>query len=101
MADTRAFEVTCETLEDSTSLDRLESRGTVRLSLKQAGLGAGEVTADQMRVIVSQVLAGELRARGVEDVDRICERMQQALADVGPEDVGNSPEAVFARLGGA
>lgn len=101
MADTRAFEVAFQSLEDSSSLDRLESGGTIRLSLKQAGVEAGQVSAGQMRVVASQVLAGELRARGVDDVDRTCERLQQALADVGPEDVGDSPEAVFARLGGS
>ena len=41
----------CEQLESSSTLDRLEARGTVRLALKQAGLEAGQVTASQLVVL--------------------------------------------------
>ena len=38
MADSAAFTFVCTTLEESTALDKLEARGTIRLALKEAGL---------------------------------------------------------------
>ena len=38
VADARTFDWVCAQLEERSSLDRLEARGTVRLALKQAGL---------------------------------------------------------------
>ena len=55
MADSNAFTTLCEKLEQSSTLDRLEARGTVRLSLKQAGLEAASVSASQL---VDPVLFG-------------------------------------------
>ena len=46
MANSTAFEWLCEQLETHTSLDRLEARGTVRLTLKEAGLEASRVSFD-------------------------------------------------------
>ena len=48
MADAAVFDWICNRLEQDTSLDRLESRGTVRLALKSAGLDARSVTPEQM-----------------------------------------------------
>ena len=66
MADSATFEWVCNELEQRTSLDRLEARGTVRLSLKQAGLEPGTVTTEQMKVVLEKVLPSELDSRGVD-----------------------------------
>ncbi len=102
MADSAAFDWLCSRLEEGTSLDRLEARGTVRLALKQAGLEARSVTPDQMKVVVEKVLPDELASRGVEDGGALCARWATGLgaleADTG---AGDAPDEVFRRLGGS
>ncbi|MCG8591630.1 MAG: hypothetical protein MJE66_20220 [Proteobacteria bacterium] len=100
MADSPLFDFVCSELESGSSLDRLEARGTVRLALKQAGLEVRSVTADQMAVVLEKVLPGELTARGVDGGEALCERMRGGLAQFQSGEDGDSPEAVFARLGG-
>lgn len=101
MADSPCFDLTCEALERDTSLDRLEARGTLRLALKAAGLDSGSVSPDQMAVVVSNLLPGELKARGIENGDDVCAALQRSLAGMQPSNASDTPEAVFARLGGA
>jgi hypothetical protein len=99
MADSAAFDWTCSEIEGRTSLDRLEARGTVRLALKDAGLEARTVTADQMKVVLERVLPKELASRGIQDGERICAELMPEIAalDAGPG--AETPDAVFARLG--
>ena len=99
MADSPAFESVCELLENCTNLDRLESRGTVRLALKNAGLDPHNVTAPQMTVVLEKVLPDELAARGIADTAFLRDgHSVLATLEVGAQP--NSPESVFARLGG-
>jgi len=101
MADTRAFDFVCQRLEAGTDLDRLEARGTVRLALKQAGLEARSVTPDQMTVVVARILPDELSNRGIEDCAGLCASIGAELGKLEAGDIGESPDAVFQRLGGA
>ena len=104
MADSQAFEWMCGELERSTSLDRLQARGTLRLALKEAGLQARSVTAVQMDAVVRQVLPGELRARGVQDEAAACESLAASLAAAdleGEQGGAESPEEIFRRLAGS
>lgn len=98
------FEHIADGLERRTDLEKLEARGTVRLALKEAGLDAASLTASQALVVLSRVLPRELRARGVEGADSVCEALQTSLVAAHPSDVAaagdadESPEAVFRRL---
>lgn len=100
MTDTRAFDFVCNQLEAGTSLGRLEARGTVRLAVKQAGLEARGVTPDQMAVVVARILPEELASRGVEDSAGLCASIGAGLQDLEAGPVGETPDAVFQRLGG-
>lgn len=104
MASSRAFEAACESLERLSSLDRLESRGTVRLLLGEAGLDARGVGSRELAVAIEKLLPGELEARGVADAAGIAARLRDAVRGVDDEPAADapreSPEAVFARLGG-
>jgi hypothetical protein len=100
MADSAAFELVCEVLERDTSLDRLEARGTVRLALKAAGLDARNVASHQMAVVVANLLPSDLQLRGVKDSDGICASLREKLARLETQESAETPEAVFARLGG-
>ena len=101
MAET-LFEFVAVKLEEATSLDKLEARGTVRLGLKAAGLDPRDVTRQQMEVMLQKVLPGELSTRGITQPQVVCEGLVSALAAfrTGDGDAeSESPEDVFSRLG--
>lgn len=100
MADSTAFTYVCEQLESTTSLDRLETRGTVRIALKEAGLDAGSVTARQMSVVMGEVMPGQLESRGIDGAADVCATIRAGLSSLKEEATADSPDAVFARLGG-
>jgi hypothetical protein len=101
MATSTAFEWLCGELESSTELDRLASRGTVRIALKQAGLDPNAATADQLSVVLQRVLPGELGNRGIDAADGICSAIASRISQIPAEtSAHDSPEAVFQRLGG-
>lgn len=100
MADSPAFDWTCQALENETDLDRLEARGTVRIALKSSGLEASTVQPEQMRVVIEKVLPDELTARGVDEPERVCRLLADRIGSVEGGNVGESPDEVFRRLGG-
>lgn len=101
MAET-IFEFVARKLQETTDLDKLEARGTVRIALKEAGLDARGVTPEQMAVMLQRTMPKELTARGVEQADQACAVLVSALKDFDGGDLpsGESPEDVFRRLGG-
>jgi len=101
MTNDSVFDWACGALESATSLDRLEARGTLRLALKASGLEARDVTAEQLHAVILRVLPPELEARGVADAGTVCETMARDLNHQGFQAAGgDSPENIFARLGG-
>jgi hypothetical protein len=101
MSDSNVFDLVCDELEQRTPLSRLEARGTVRLALKEAGLDPANVTVPQMTVVVQKVLPRELETRRVADAPGVCTALVQRLAGAKVvSGAGDTPEAVFARLGG-
>ena len=100
MADSTPFEFACSELERTTSLDRLEARGTVRLALKETGLEARSVTPGQMATVMTRVLPKELADRGIEESEATCAAIAAAISDLPDEEAADTPEAVFQRLGG-
>jgi hypothetical protein len=102
MANPTVFDWVCAELERLTFLDTLEARGTVRLSLKEAGLEARSASSPQLAVVVGRILGGELRARGIENADEVCENLVIGLkSQESASSAGESPEEVFKRLGGS
>lgn len=97
------FDSVADALEQSTSLDRLEARGTLRLVLKEAGLEARDVDASSICVAIRKLLPKELESRGIDEAERVCENLAKTAEGLGDADVGSagdSPEDVFRRLGG-
>jgi hypothetical protein len=93
MAEGRAFEWLCAELERITQLDRLESRGTVRLALREAGFSPRSVAPDQLSVVVRRLLPKELEARAVQEPAALCEQLASGLADPGLAEAADSPSA--------
>lgn len=101
MPDSALFDWVCGELERATAFSGIESRGTVRIALKKSGVTPASVTAAQMQVVVKRVLPDELRRRGCDDGQRVCDELCVRLRDQGFEASGDgsSPEEIFARLG--
>jgi hypothetical protein len=101
MAESAVFEAACSCLEQEGSLDRLAARGTIRLTLKQAGLEPKTVTARQLDVVLKKLLPAELTSRGIPAPDELCARISKALEGIDSGARSDSPEAIFARLAGS
>ena len=99
MADSAAFDFVCRELEQGSSLDRLEARGTVRLALKQAGLEARTVTPHQLAVVAEKILPDELTSRGIESPGVLCQRIASGVARVSADASLDTADAIFQRLG--
>ena len=97
---TTVFDLAADQLEAATDLEKLEARGTLRLALREAGLDATSLTETQLRVVAIQVLPAELRARGVEQPEMVCEQVAKAVEERQGADAArdDSPEAIFRRL---
>jgi hypothetical protein len=95
------FEWACAELEKSTTMSRLQARGTLRLVLGHAGLDIETLTGRQFRVVASKLLAKELRARAIADADVICAELQSIPMEVEAAAglLHPTPEDVFKRLG--
>jgi len=100
MAETAVFTHLCDALESETTFSRIESRGTVRLALKAAGLDAKNITVEQMKVILERVFPRELESRGVPDPEGVCRMLIQGLDRITSSKSADTPEDVFSRLGG-
>jgi len=100
MAESSAFDHVCAGIERGSSLDRLQSRGTVRLALKDAGLEPGRVLPAEMVVVLRRLLPDALRSRGVENAEALCEALARSVATLDASAQPDSPDAIFRRLAG-
>ena len=100
MAESEVFDVVCKAIETGTNLDRLEARGTVRISLKRAGLDANTVDSAQMAVVLDRVMPMELNSRSVENAEALCSELRKKVQSLDVHASAETPDAVFARLGG-
>jgi hypothetical protein len=80
MAESPLFEKACDALERATHLSQIEARGTLRIALKGAGYEAGSVNRPQLLAVVFHSLPQELVARGLRDVQKICDEIASQLA---------------------
>jgi hypothetical protein len=101
VSDETTFDYLCAELERESTLERLEARGTVRIAVKQAGLDPLNATPQELAVVVEKVLPGELAARGIEKAEALCAGLAQRLAGREAGAKRETPEAIFARLGGS
>jgi len=100
MADSAVFEWACAQLERDTTLNRLQARGTMRLILGAAGLEPGTLNARQLKTVATRLLPKELRARGVQDIDALTEKLTQCPPELDAKPgAPQEPEDIFKRLG--
>jgi len=98
------FDIASENLEESTDMDRLAARGTLRIALKEAGLDAHKLTIPQLRAVFEKLMPKELDARGVSDAAATCSDVLNKIThSASAIDIASSasPDDVFKRLGGS
>jgi hypothetical protein len=97
------FSFVADHLEECTPLDRLESRGTLRIMLKDSGLDPKTVTSKQFCVILESVAPGELESRGVAEARAICTAMIEKIESEPADrwETSHSVDKIFDRLAGS
>jgi hypothetical protein len=70
------FDILARALEREAHFDRLAARGTLRLSLRAAGLDRDAGPAE-LAEVVARLLPGELACRGVERPEEVCEKLRR------------------------
>ncbi len=98
------FDIAAEKLGESSDMDRLTARGTLRLALKQAGLDANRLTIPQLRTVFEKLMPAELEARGVADAVASSNTAMDAIESAASETelaASSSPDGIFKRLGGS
>jgi hypothetical protein len=98
MAASAAFEALASGLETAAGMDRWTSRGTLQLSLMDAGLEASTATGDQLKIVVDRLLPRQLQSHGIADVGSVCGRLQAALVPFLGTGADPGAAGVFARL---
>lgn len=93
------FDLAAQKLEQCSSFNRLEARGTLRIALRDSGFDAKSVAPGQLRVVIERLLPQHLRDRGIPEPERVCRLLVDSIPDAGSQDADDSPEAIFARLG--
>ena len=97
------FSFVADQLEECTPLDRLESRGTLRIVLKESGLDPKTVTQKQFCVILESVAPGELDSRGVAEARAICAAIIEKIRGEPADrwEVSSDVDKIFDRLAGS
>ena len=97
------FDCATEKLESLTDLDRLETRGTLRIALKEAGLDSKTLTLPQLEAVFERVMPQQLKLRAVDDAQAICSAVikEVRMAGIASGDAAtSSADEIFGRLGG-
>lgn len=101
MSGRSLFDELAAALEERTSFNSLEARGTLRLALRKAGLEPDKLTRAHTAALVRKILPEELRARGVPEADEVCEALAAGIENSrhGVAEA-HRPETLFERLRG-
>ena len=94
------FSFVADQMEQCTLLDRLESRGTLRIMLRDSGLDPRTVTQKQFCVVLASVAPGELESRGVVEANAICAALIEKIQSAPAErwEASHDVDEIFDRL---
>ena len=99
--DSDLFTIVAGRLCELSELDRLESRGTVRIAFRKAGVDVGRFGLDDLEAVLAKVMPRELEDRGCADAGAICDAIMKSLEGDVPETATRSRDEIMRRLGGA
>ena len=81
------FALVADGLEAETVFGRLETRGTLRIALKKAGVDAKNFTLVELEATFAKIMPDELARRGVRNAIGVCDTVLKSL----PSDLRNAP----------
>jgi hypothetical protein len=94
------FEWLSEELARRSSLTLLQSRGTIRIALDNAGVEARTLRMGPALVVVERILPRELTVRGIANAATMCTELALALRSATFTTTGPEPaDTAFERLG--
>jgi hypothetical protein len=100
LSTTPLFDWLCNQVSQRCGLDIVPSRGTLRLTLKAAGLEPRTLNKEQARAVLERLLPRELELRGIPDAASRCAEISVALRTEVRDSMDlESAESIFARLG--
>lgn len=96
---TALFDQVANRLAELTRMSDAEARGTLRLTLKEAGLRPDLITPAKMLLVAERVLPRQLQARNVVDPTGIGRRLASYVAELPVTETPRvSPADFLARL---
>jgi len=99
--DSDLFTIVADRLCQLSELDRLQSRGTVRIAFKNAGVDVKSFGLNDLGAVLEKIMPGLLEKRGCADAGAICDAIMKSLEGYVPETVTGSRDEIIRRLGGA
>ena len=84
------FALVADRLEAETVFGRLETRGTLRIALKKAGVDAKSFTLVELEATFAKIMPDELARRGVRNAAGVCGSVLKSLPS-GLRDASGDP----------
>jgi hypothetical protein len=97
--DVDLFTIVSDRLCERSDLDRLESRGTVRIAFKRAGVDVKRFGLVDLEAVFAKIMPEELELRGCVDPGPTCDAIVRSLEGEAPRTVSGSSDEIIRRLG--
>jgi hypothetical protein len=100
MSTSPVFEWVGAALQEHTSLQAAQARGSLRLALRAGGLDAANVTVSEMVAVLDRLLPEQLRKAGVANPPSVCLKLSIGLKSrhFDEDEAVRKPEAFFRRV---
>ena len=99
--DGALFDLAAQSLERHTGWSELEARGTLRIAIKSGGLDPKSIRANELNVVIRELMPAELEKRGVSDTAAVCAAVITDIASapaIATSSRSKNPDDVFRRL---
>ena len=93
------FTIVADRLCELCDLDRIESRGTIRIAFKKAGVDVKRFGLVDLEAVFAKIMPEELELRGCVDPGPTCDAIIRSLEGEAPRTVTGSRDEIIRRLG--
>jgi len=93
------FTIVADRLCELSELDRLESRGTIRIAFKKAGVDVKRFGLVDLGAVFATIMPEELELRGCVDPGPTCDAIIGSLEGEAPRTLTGSRDEIIRRLG--
>ena len=93
------FTIVADRLCELSELDRIESRGTIRIAFKKAGVDVKRFGLVDLEAVFATIMPEELELRGCADPGPTCDAIIRSLEGEAPRTLTGSSDEIIRRLG--